>query len=81
MVITILTTIQLDDKIHALARKHGISLSGTARWAISARVEEAERQEIELLQKVRKEKKQYATLEPLTDLDGVIPDDCNDVIN
>lgn len=44
------TTVTIDEKIHALAIKHGINLSGTCRRAIEAKVEQAERAEREVLQ-------------------------------
>ena len=73
------TTFEIDKRIHELARKHGISLSGTARRAISAKVEQAEQLEKELLQKDRRtEKKEYATLLPLEIDDIILESDCGE---
>ena len=74
------TTIEIDKHIHELARRHGINLSSVSRIAITRKVQQAE-EEDKVLQKLeRKDKKHFAELLPLEDLDGVIPDDCNDVI-
>ena len=74
------TTIEIDRRIHELARKHGINLSAVSRVAITRKVQQAV-EEDEVLQKLeRKDKKYFVELLPLEDLDGVIPDDCNDVI-
>jgi len=74
------STVYIDERLHKLAKKHGINLSFEVRKAILQKSEVLGELERENLQKERKERKQYATLEPLEDLDGVIPDDCNDVI-
>lgn len=47
------TTVELDDAVHALAVKHGINLSRTARRAITVRAEQAEAAEKADLQKLQ----------------------------
>ena len=74
------STVYIDERLHKLAKKHGINLSFEVRKAILQKSEVLGELERENLQKERKERKQYATLEPLRDPDGVIEDDCNDVI-
>jgi len=61
------TTIDIEDRVHLLAKKYGINISGTARRAITRSVEMAEQDE-RILEKTRKEIKNYrATLLPFYD--------------
>ena len=73
------TTVDIDDKIHELAKKHGINLARTARRAITAKAEQAERDE-QILQKLRNNlMRQTAILLPLDD-DEIFQNDSGDTL-